>query len=248
VSFASCGDQRRDDPSRAGKGAGPQAKPKAAYGRFLVVEDEEHARRTLVRIVSRYRPVRQAAEYGSAVRELRAHRDWCGLFFDVSLGRRALAGLELLDLATTEFPGVPVAIVTGRIDPVVVNRAAAASATVVSKPLGEGELMPFLQRVVAREHGFTKDFAQNFDAVSRAWKLSPREHEILAWLVAGGTREGYLEFAGMEPNTLKTHVKHMLGKTKMTNLAELVSAALRRVVVADGTSLDAIVDERKKRS
>lgn len=209
-----------------------------AGGSFLVVEDEDTARRTLVRMVSRYRSVRSARDYDAAIAELRSGRAFSGFFFDVGLGDRPLGGFDLVDVARVEFPTVPIALVTGRIDPVVVNRAAASGAVIVSKPLGEHELVPFLQRVVAREHGFRGDFAACFDAVSRAFALSPREHEMLAWLVAGGTRAGYLERSGLMESTFKTHVKHILAKTNAPTIADLVATTLRRIVVAGGGRVD----------
>jgi two-component system, LuxR family, response regulator FixJ len=200
-------------------------------GRLLVVDDEPASARYLERIVSRYRPVRHAKSLAEAMTELATHTDWCGFVFDVRLGAQEDGGFQLLDIVTKEYPGVPAAIVTGYIAPPLVNRAAALGAIVVSKPLGEQELLPFLQRVVSREHGFEKDFADGLDAASRAAKLSPREHEILAWFVAGGTREDFLTFSGLAETTLKTHVKHMLAKTQSASMADLVNATLRRVLV-----------------
>jgi DNA-binding NarL/FixJ family response regulator len=208
---------------------------KLAYGRILVVEDEPLAFRNLERIVARYRPVRHARRYSEAISQLHARKDWCGFMFDVMLEGQD-RGLELLELVSEEYPGVPAMILTAIVDPAIVNRGAQHGATVVSKPLGEQELLPFLQRVISREHGFARDFAERLDGVSRLWKMSPREHEILAWFVAGGSREGYLSFTGMAETTLKTHVKHMCAKTQKGNLSDLVASALRRVVVGRGQS------------
>lgn len=226
-------------------------RPKLAYGRILVAEDEPLAFRNLERIVARYRPVRHARTFKEGVAELRGRKDWSGFMFDVMLEGRDL-GLELLDIVSEEHPGVPAMILTAIVDPAIVNRCATHGATVVSKPLGEQELLPFLQRVISREHGFARDFSERIDGVSRHWKMSPREHEILAWFVSGGTREGYLAFTGMAETTLKTHVKHMCAKTQKPNLSDVVSSALRRVVVGKGLCdlpprVAAAIDGEKKK-
>jgi FixJ family two-component response regulator len=202
------------------------------YGRLLVVEDDDAVYRCLERIVSRYRPVRHARSFEQAVAELeRGGARFCGFLFDLALGERDNAGIELLNIVNRDYTGVPAAVVTGRIDAACVNRVAGLGATILSKPFDEHALLPFLQRVIAREHGFGRDFSERLDAVSRGFKFSPREHEILAWFVGGGTRDGYLAFSGMADTTLKTHVKHILAKSSTTSLAETVALTLRHIVV-----------------
>jgi DNA-binding NarL/FixJ family response regulator len=208
-----------------------------AYGgRLLVVEDNPLAFRSLERVVSRYRPIRHANSFESALVELRSRKDWCGFLFDVRLPDRHEGGLELLEIAAKEFPYVPGAVVTGLVEPWMVNRVAAASGTLLDKAFDENDLLPFLQRVIAREHGFANDFSERLAAASRSFALSPREHEVLAWFVAGGTRDGYLAFTGMAETTLKTHVKHLLQKTKCASLPESVALTLRHIVVRHSKS------------
>lgn len=201
------------------------------YGKLLVVEDEDAVFRCLERIVSRYRPVRHATTFEHAIAELKGRTRFCGFLFDQSLADRENGGTELLAIVQRDHAGVPAALVTGHVDGPIVNEVAGLGATMLSKPVDEQALLPFLQRVIAREHGFAKDFSERLNAVSRGFRFSPREHEILAWFVAGGTREGYLAFSGMAESTFKTHVKHILAKSSTSSLSETVSIALRRVVV-----------------
>lgn len=218
------------DPGDPGNPDEQPVRKRIDYGRLLVVDDDPASARVLERLVSKYRPVRHANTLEEGLAELKTRSDWCGFVFDVRLDEHHDGGIELASFAMKEFPGVPAALVTGYITAPLVNRAAALGAVVVSKPLGESELLPFLQRVIAREHGFEKDFSDRLDAMSRASRFSPREHEILAWFVSGGTREAYLAFTGMAETTLKTHVKHILAKTGRASMADLVNATLRRVI------------------
>jgi FixJ family two-component response regulator len=197
----------------------------------LVVEDDDAVFRCLERIVSRYRPVRHARNYEQAVAELERGAKFCGFLFDRQLGDEPEGGIKLLEIVNRDYEAVPAAVVTGRIDAACVNRVAGLGAAILSKPLDERALLPFLQRVIAREHGFGRDFAERLDAVSRSYAFSPREHEIVAWFVAGGTREGYLAFSGMADTTLKTHAKHILAKSSTSSIADAVALILRRVVL-----------------
>jgi len=206
------------------------------HGKLLLVEDDVAVFRVLERIVSRYRPVKHAASFAEAVAELKGRTRFCGFVFDQSLGDRSDGGTELLAIVHRDHATVPAALLTGHIDRNIVNRVASLGAVILSKPVDERALAPFLQRVIAREHGFAKDFTERLDTVTRDFRFSPREHEICSWFIAGGTREGFLAFSGMADATFKTHVKHILAKTSTSSLAEAVSLMLRRVIVRSSRS------------
>lgn len=195
---------------------------------ILVVEDDDSVRRVVVRLVRKYRPVRDAGSVEEAISLLGSHRDWCGFVVDVALARHIRGGFDVLEEAMALFPGLPAAVITGSVVREVVNRATAIGAMILAKPFREPELLPFIQQVTAREHGLDESFAKRLDSLSRAWRLTPREHEILAWFVSGGTRESFLSEMRIAETTLKSHVKHMLEKTKADSLGDLVSEALRR--------------------
>ncbi len=169
--------------------------------------------------------------FAQAITELKGRTNFCGFLFDRSLDDRDDGGIALLEIVQRDHGGVPAALVTGYVDGPIVNLVASLGATMLSKPVDEQAMLPFLQRVIAREHGFAKDFSERLDAVSRGFRFSPREHEIVAWFVAGGTRDGFLAFSGMAESTFKTHVKHILAKSSTSSLADTVSITLRRVVV-----------------
>lgn len=209
----------------------PAPPARLTCGRLLVVDQEDATFRSVERIVSRHRPVRHVHTFEAAMVALKARSPWCGFLFDLTLGARDEGGLELLEMVHRDFPGVPSALVTGRIDASIVNRVATLGATVFFRPLGEPELLPFLQRVMAREHGFGRDFSERLGAISRGYKLSPREHEVLTWFVSGHSRDGYLAFTGLAETTFKTHVKHLLAKMHAATLPDAVSIALRQVVI-----------------
>lgn len=193
----------------------------------LIVDDDELARKTVGRLVQRLRPTLFCASVEEARAELESRTSWCGFLFDVMIGQDARGGLALLELASSKFPAVPIGIMTGAIERDVVNRSATKGAFVLAKPFGMQELLPFFQRVVAREHEFRPQVSSRLDAVAREWSLSPRQHEILAWLVSGRTRTAYLAKTGIADTTMKTHVQSMLQKSGTKNLPALVSKAFR---------------------
>lgn len=199
---------------------------KSASHSLLVVEEQADGVGPVERIVARYRLVRVATTTDEATRLLVKHRDWCGFVVDADVA----GGLEILAALRDRYSHVPALLVSKRMNREIVNRAAALGATIVGKPFGEPELAPFLQRVVGGQHGFSDEFVARLAQVSRSWRLSPREHEILAWHLAGGTREEYLKKSGVAESTFKTHVKRMLSKADAENLAQLTHVAFRHLM------------------
>lgn len=198
---------------------------------LLVAEDA--AGQSIQRIVSRYKHIRVAGSCNEALSMVEQHSDWCGFVIDVSLGCDAKApksGMDVLGLVRDRYPQIPALLVSDTMTRELVNRAATLGCSIVGKPFGESELSPFLQRVVAGQHGFTDEFSERLGQVSRTWKLSPREHEILVWHLVGGTRQTYLKRTGVAESTFKTHVKRMLTKSNASSLAEMTQLAFRNLM------------------
>ena len=198
---------------------------------LLVAEDVSGA--SIQRIVSRYKHIRVASSRPEALALLDAHRDWCGFVIDVNLADTEIpraAGIEVLGVVRDRFPQVPAILVSETMTREVVNRAAMLGSSIIGKPFGESELSPFLQRVVAGQHGLTDEFSERLGQVSRSWKLSPREHEILVWHLVGGSRLTYLKRSGVAESTFKTHVKRMLTKSGASSLAEMTQLAFRNLM------------------
>lgn len=202
-------------------------------GNLLIVEDDAAIQRTFARIVTRYCVARFASSTAEAFSQIANRNDWCGFVVDLGLGTDPTAGFEVLEHVRRKFPDIPAVVVTGRIDVAVVNRAATLDAVIIGKPFGEAELSAFLRKVIARSHEFTTTFSARLESLAHGWRLSPREYEIVAWLVAGGTRDGYLTHNGMAATTFRTHMKHILQKAKASSFAELLSIALRRIFAVD---------------
>lgn len=196
-------------------------------GTLLVVDDDEGSRRLLVRFLRQHRPVRAAASAEEAISLLGGHDDWSGFLIDVSLCGRDLAGLDVLSAARRIFPAVPAAVVSGHNDRETINRAARQSATYLCKPFGHEELTAFLERVLAGEAALDERFQGRLHALARRWGLAPKESDILAWLLAGRSRDAFLARSGMTSVTFRAHVARLLAKADVARTSDLVSVVLR---------------------
>jgi DNA-binding NarL/FixJ family response regulator len=203
-----------------------------AVGCMLIADPDSASKMRVGQMVSRYRRVRFAASRAEALALFDAHTDWCGFLVDSVLGEYDGDGFDVLSLARERWPAIPTVVTSEHLGREVVNRAAVLGTAVLGKPFGEAELRPFLQRVIAHEHAFADGFAERLALATRTWKLSLREHEILAWHLAGGTRDDYLVTSGLSEGTFKTYVKRMLKKVGAQNLADMTQIAFRSVLGA----------------
>ncbi|MDB4943310.1 MAG: hypothetical protein JWP97_2844 [Labilithrix sp.] len=201
-----------------------------ALGTVLVADSEAVSRQQVGQLVARYRRVRFAHTAAQALALAETPADWCGFVVDAHLEGSRDVGLTLLAQVRERCPAAPLVVISDLVDRELVNRAAVLGAPILVKPFGDAELRPFLERVIAHEHSFAASFAERLALATRAWKLSLREHEILAWHLAGGTREDYLATSGLSEGTLKTYVKRMLKKVGAQNLAEMTQVTFRRVL------------------
>ncbi|MBX3190740.1 MAG: DNA-binding response regulator [Labilithrix sp.] len=202
--------------------------PQSTMGPVLVVDDDEGMRRMLSRFVKQQlRPVRIASTADEAIAQIGAHDDWAGFLIDVSLGAAYHGGLEVLAAARRVFPSVPAAIVSASNSRDVINRAAALSATFLCKPFGPEELNVFLERVSAADAGLGERIEGRLHVLAQKWNLTPRETDILGWLVAGRTKEAYLTRSGITALSYRALVGRLLAKADATRTSDLVANVLR---------------------
>lgn len=196
-------------------------------GAVLVLDDDDGARRLLSRFVAQIRPVRTATTPEDAIAQIGKHDDWSGFLIDVTLGADARGGLDVLAAARRVFPSVPAALVTAITSREVINRAAALSAMYLCKPFGHEEIAVFLERTAAVDAGLDDRLELRLHALARKWALAPRETDILAWLVAGRSRESYLAKSNMTSVALRMHVGRLLSKSGFGRTNDVVVAVLR---------------------
>lgn len=85
----------------------------------------------------------------------------------------------------------------------------------------------FISDVVAQSNSKHSRLSGAVDACSARYGLTISERRVLAALVAGAARSKLSAALGVQEETTKTHVKHILAKTQRGTLLELVSAVLR---------------------
>jgi DNA-binding NarL/FixJ family response regulator len=193
-------------------------------GTILVVEDDELFARVLGRFFARYAHVRAAASVETARAAVVEEPLPIAIVTDISLPDGS--GLDLLEWARKTLPTVPALVLTGHVNPELINRAQRLRAEYAVKPVDSQNLEAFAQ------HALASAVASRPDRIAvqrwaRQHHLTPRETQIAAIMVGGTSREDLPRVLGLSDNTVKTHVRRMLRKCKVRDLGDLTQRLLK---------------------
>ena len=164
----------------------------------------------------------------------------------VTSGERALQALAvqapdliLLDVAMPGMTGIevqtelrrrgnaiPVIFLTGHGDiPMAVRAVQAGAVDFLEKPMTGGALLDRVHRALALDEERRDAEAVRRDIAERARRLSAREREVMAMIVAGSSSKEAARLLGISVRTVEAHRTHVMHKMAATNLAELVAMA-----------------------
>jgi two-component system response regulator FixJ len=136
-------------------------------------------------------------------------------------------GLGLLRCLRGSGSDVPVVLITGHGDvPLAVAGMKAGAADFLEKPFDAESLLTILDDAVNIQ-GRKKGRLEATEAARRRLEgLTPREHEVLARLVAGNSNKEAAVLLGLSPRTVEYHRANILAKTRAKGLPELIRLVL----------------------
>lgn len=186
-------------------------------GVFFLVDDDPHVSRALARLLGRARGCIGASDIASAMNKLASNRRRiCGFVIDVKLPDGS--GVDLLRLAREVAPHAPAILLTGFLDPAVVNEAYRLGAACLLKPAGRGAFSRFVMEALAAESGIDPVLRARVAHFATQRALTAPEAEILMANIAGITSEQVMAKRGITRNTYKTQVRRLLHKLGVDSL------------------------------
>ena len=128
---------------------------------------------------------------------------------------------------------LPIIFLTGYPDiPATVQAIKAGAEDFLTKPVSSDQLLPAVERAIAR-HSSTCRQKATLDVVrSRIATLTPREREVFDLVVRGNRNKQAADALGCTERTIKAHRHMVMEKMRARSLAELVSLAERIGVAA----------------
>ena len=191
----------------------------------FVVDDEEHMGNALRRLfVSAGLPTEVYAT-GEAFLARSSHDVPGCVVLDV--GMPGMGGLEVQAQLHSCAAGLPVVFLTGAAEvPVAVAAMRAGAADFVEKPFDNDDLLRRVRAAIERQATQRGEARRRLEFERRLQTLTPREGEVLEWIVAGKTSKEIARTLGGSHRTIEIHRGRIMEKTGAQSLADLIRMRL----------------------
>lgn len=159
------------------------------------------------------------------------------LILDVRLP--GLSGLDLQRRLADSGNGIPIVFITGHGDiPMSVQAIKAGAVEFLPKPFRDQDLLDAIR--LALDHDRTRRAAEQLVASLRMRfdSLTPREREVMAWVISGWLNKQIAVEIGTSEMTVKVHRGRVMHKMGAGSVAELVTMAARLGIPAHPASAD----------
>jgi FixJ family two-component response regulator len=195
----------------------------AAEPIVFIVDDDCRVREALCDLIASV-GLRVAA-FGSAREFLAWDRPEAPACLILDLELPGISGLELQrELASGDAP--PIVFVTGHGDvPSSVSAMKAGAVEFLSKPFGEAELLQAIHAAIALDRTARQKRMELAELQAHYNLLTPREREILSFVVAGFANKQTAADLGVSEITIGVHRGQIMRKMGAQSLAELVRMA-----------------------
>ena len=146
--------------------------------------------------------------------------------FDVAMP--GLDGLELQASLAAGNTDRPVIFITGVGDvPTTVRAMKAGAIDFLTKPVSDEDLLGAIARAAKKDAESRKRHTELESINERFARLTPREREVLAHVIAGQLNKQIAHDLGLVLNTVKVHRVRVMEKMGVRSVAELVHLAER---------------------
>ena len=207
-----------------GKGRSLEGRPSATGQLICVVDDDASVRRSLGRL---FRAAGYECEAFVSAEDYLQRKPFEGpvcLVLDVRMP--GLNGLDLQEAIESRGGCEQIIFLTGHVDVPTCTRAMKKGAVdFLLKPFNDGELIEGVARALVRGKEFRQKRAERKEARSLLESLTPREFEVMRFVIMGLLNKqiaGKLETA---EKTIKVHRGRVMQKLGVSSVADLVRFA-----------------------
>jgi two-component system CheB/CheR fusion protein len=136
-------------------------------------------------------------------------------------------GIELLRRLGDAGHRLPAIMITGNSDvPMAVQAMKAGASDFIEKPISREELIASVERALEQSRDSSKLSAWREDAANHIAGLTPRQHEIMALVLAGHPSKNIAADLGISQRTVENHRATIMKKTGSKSVPALARLAL----------------------
>jgi len=190
----------------------------------FVIDDDPSVRKSLSRLL---RSAGHSVETFSSAEEFLGRERFDGIgciILDVQMP--GVSGMDLqAELSKAEY-SMPIVFITGYGDISMSVMAMKKGAVhFLSKPFDDNELLRATSEAIKKDRKAKADLAEIHEIRSRLGLLTPREHEILRYVITGMLNKQIAFELNIAEKTVKTHRGRVMEKLRADSVAELVRLA-----------------------
>ena len=141
----------------------------------------------------------------------------------LDLAMPVVSGLELQKILAEKGSLLPIIFLTAHGDiPKSVQAMKHGAIDFLTKPVNDEDLLAAVRLAIEKDRALRQEQAELSDIRARLSTLTPREREVLEYVVAGKLNKEIAGDLGTVEQTIKIHRAHVMQKMKVHSVAELV--------------------------
>ncbi len=193
----------------------------------LLVEDDAQVARAIRRVAKSYVQPEVASSVAEALSWLSGGRSFDGLITDIGLPDGS--GLSVLERFRAMSPKAPALVVTGLLEPALLNRVHVLGGRFACKPDVFGPVRNFCTLLLSGTGGRHQPLeTPHLKKFATAHKLSRHEADLLRLSLRGVPRSHLTDELGVAESTVKSRVRAILRKTGFDRMSDVAWALRNR--------------------
>ena len=191
-----------------------------------VVDDDESVRKAFARLVTV--AGMDAKVFASAQEYLEAYDPSLPGCLVLDIAMPGFNGLDLQQALAAKGGAPPIIFVSGQADvPASVRAMKAGAIEFLTKPVDEVTLLAAIRGAVERDRADRRARAELADLHARLGTLTPRESEVLKFVISGKLNKQSAAALGIVEKTIKVHRARVMEKLQVRSVAALVRLTAR---------------------
>lgn len=187
----------------------------------FIVDDDSSVRKGLERLIRSAGFKVEAFSSGEEFLERKLDISPSCLVLDVRM--RGLSGIDLQKKLIREGIPLPVIFITGHGNiPMSVKAMKDGAVDFLPKPFSDKELLSAINRAIDKDVKLRKQQAEKSEILNRMDTLTPREKDVLPWLITGMLNKQIAARLKITEKTIKVHRGRVMQKMEAESIAELV--------------------------